>query len=51
MYSEELQRSHARPEPCDPPRSALTQLVTITRMKTLLSIKCLNVRQAVNCRF
>ncbi len=51
MYSEELQRSHAPSEPCDPPRSALTQPVKGDRMKKYLFIKSLNERQAVNCRF
>ena len=51
MYSEELQRSHAPSEPCDPPRSAPTQLVKVDTMKEYLFIKSLNERQAVNCRF
>jgi hypothetical protein len=33
MYSEELQRSHAPSEPCDPPRSALTKPVKTVSME------------------
>ena len=51
MYSEELQRRHAPSEPCDPPRSALTQRMKDDRMKKYLFIKRLNAQKAVNCRF
>ncbi len=51
MYSEELQRSHAPSEPCELPRSALTQRVKGDRMKKNLFIKRLSMQKAVNCRF
>ncbi len=51
MYCEELQRSPAPSESCDPPRSALTKLVVVDSMKKYKTIMRLVAWRAVNCRF
>ncbi len=51
MYCEALQRSHVPPEPCDLPRSVLTQMVKGVGMEKRMSVKWLKVWLAVNCRF
>jgi hypothetical protein len=51
MYSEELQRRHAPPEPRDLSRSALTKPLIADSMRKYMGINRLEAWQAVNCRF
>ena len=51
FHSKALQRRHAPPEPCDPPRSVPTIRVRSRMQQKLLCIENMATWRAVNCRF
>lgn len=51
FHSKELQRRHAPPEPCNPPRSDLAKWMKSRIVRKCFSVTELAIQQAVNFRF